>query len=877
MKTIIYFLFILISATYTAQCVSNVDLNTWSQKGPTGDGTWTVSGGGTSVYQSINGAPTFFVNPQDLINVEISGQFGVRAGVGDNDWMGFVIGFKTPLGTSDNYDFMLFDWNKEIESGKPHILCLSEVKGTYAQTKLWSKVPVAPGIVNKLQFSDVYPGWTHGTTYNFSCLYTSSRILIKINGVAVVDVSGCFEPGKFGFYNFSQGGVDYSNFSYRSVTDFSIANDSICFDNNLTQGNVDLDLFCYGNSVSNPYNVIRWEMGDGTTLMNSSTFSHSYTAPGVYNIELYTQDLAGCEDSLTKTITVLDPNISVGNDIDSCTNGTVNITAVTSSPNITSYLWNSGATINSITPNTTGTYSIEITDDAGCKAYDTMSLVIHEVPQASISYTSSCLNNQSIVTENSTISSGSITNWQWDFGDGNTFSNQNPTHSYANDGTYNIQLSVTSDNNCTNTQTISYSVYPLPINNAGADITLDCQTTTGVFTAPGSDSYSWDTPTGIINAPNVPVSYASTAGDYKLTTTSSDNCIVIDTAVLFIDTIHPIIDAGIDSIITCQNTILTLDGTGSSGNNFNYLWTTNSGSITSGNTTLSPNVSKDGIYYFTILNSSNFCSKIDSLLINIDTTHPASYAGIDSIVTCLIPEITLNGNGSSLGNFSYNWTSPTGTISSNSASLYPSITSGGTYYLAVTNNYNLCSSVSSVFINEDLSANVDILSSSILVDTISAEPPLSIDFSWVGDYGSINWDLGDNNFGTDSSFTHSYNLRGTYDVIITLLDENGCVAYDSLLVIVKPRDIIFPNVFTPNNDGENDIFSFRGEKIKEFTCSIFNRWGQEVYNWNTPVGGWDGRTIAGKESPTGEYFYILKAVDQYGKTIEKKGIIMLMR
>ena len=872
------FLFVIFKTSITyAQCVSNVNLNTWSKKGPTSAGNWAVSGGGTSVYQSINGSPTFFVNPQDLINVEITGQFGVRAGAGDNDMIGFVIAYKEPSGTNSQYDFLLFDWNKEIESNKPYTVALTEVKGTTSQCNLWTKTATAPGIVNTLQSSTTYPGWVHGTTYNFTCLYTSSRIVIKIGNTTVVDINGCFEPGKFGFYNYSQGKVDYSNFSYRSVTDFSIANDSICFNVPLAQADANFDLFCYGNTVTSPYNIIRWDMGDGTILNNTSTFTHTYSSPGVYNIKLFTEDLAGCRDSLEKTITVLNPNVTLPNDFDTCSNTAINLNATTTSPNIVSYNWNTNQTTPSISINTNGEYSIIATDDAGCKAYDTVNVVFYKVPNASFNHTNSCLNNQTVITDNSTIASGSITNWQWDFGDGNTYTTQNPNHIYNNDGTYTVQLTVTSDHNCTNSTSANHTIYALPINNAGSDITLNCQTVADTFYSPGVDSYQWNTPDGIINANDVPVSLNNTAGAYVLTATTINNCSLTDTAYLFIDTIVPILDAGQDSTLTCSQPEINLYATGDNGSNFSHLWVTPNGNIVLGNNTLTPTINKDGIYYITTQNITNFCSTTDSIQIFIDTVRPISQAGEDSIVTCLIPTIELNGTGSSVGNYSYLWTSSLGNPINNPTTLTPSINLGGYYYLTVTNNYSLCSSTDSVFIDEDITAFVDILSSSISVDTISGVPPLAVDYSWIGDNGTVNWAFGDNNFSTDSSLTHTFNLRGEYTTIIQLTDENGCIAYDSVTVIVIPREIIFPNVFTPNNDGINDVFSFRGENIKTFECSIYNRWGQIIYKWDTPVGGWDGRAISGKEIPSGQYYYVLKAVDFSDKKIEQKGTIMLMR
>ncbi len=965
---IITFLLIFVTILFKAQCVTNVNLNTWSKRGPSSAGNWAVSSGGTSVSQSINGAPTFFVNPQDLINVEITGRFGVSAGAGDDDFIGFVVGYKEPSGTGSNYDFILFDWKKNINQNSPARTMLYDVNGNSTNTNFWAHTATAPGVFNLLQNSSTYPGWVHGVTYNFTCLYTSSRIVVKIENDTVADVSGCFEPGKFGFYNLSQGSVNYSNFSYRSVSDFSIINDSICIGNSIAQNEVDLDVFCYDNSVSNPYNTIRWEMGDGTVFNDSTEFSYSYTAAGNYNIELYTEDLGGCIDSITKTITVFDPNVSAGQDITICTNGTVPISATPTAVAPLSYSWSSGETTNAIAPSTSGQYIVEITDAAGCTNTDTMNLTIHEVPQASPSAVAVCLNEQTSMIDNSTIGTGSITGWQWDFGDGNNSSSQNPTHTYANDGTYTVQLTVTSDQNCTNAQSISYTVNELPVSNAGLDSLLNCSRTSIILDGSSSDnganySHQWSTSNGnILSGGTTLTPTVDLTGTYVITTTNTvTNCVTSDSLIITIDSIAPVSNAGLDTVITCIPNV-NLDGTASSsGSNYGYLWSTVNGAINTGSTTIAPNVTAVGRYYLlvtdnnngctaidsvnvgidtlapnanagidtlltcsypminlmgensstgnqytyswatsdgnivsggtsqtpsvdaigtyfiTVLNTINNCSSIDSVTIGIDTIVPTSSAGVDSIVTCLIPEIVLNGNLSSSGNYSYMWTTVDGQIINNATTTTPTIGLGGYYYLTVTNNYNGCTAIDSVFISEDLTANVSILSSNSPVDTIIGEPVLPVNFSWVGDPGTVEWTLGDNNYSTDSAFTHNYTLRGNYTAYIKLTDNEGCIAYDTVYVQIGARDIIFPNVFTPNGDGINDIFSFRGEKIKTFECFIYNRWGQIIYQWDAPVGGWDGRSISGKKHPNGTYYYTLKAIDNDDSEIEKQGSFMLMR
>ncbi|MBI3501888.1 MAG: gliding motility-associated C-terminal domain-containing protein [Bacteroidetes bacterium] len=87
--------------------------------------------------------------------------------------------------------------------------------------------------------------------------------------------------------------------------------------------------------------------------------------------------------------------------------------------------------------------------------------------------------------------------------------------------------------------------------------------------------------------------------------------------------------------------------------------------------------------------------------------------------------------------------------------------------------------------------------------------------------------------------------------------------------------IYVPNAFSPNDDGENDIFSVWGD-LDELHCEIYNRWGEKVAELNKPKEGWDGR-VNGQLCNTGVYFYYLNAKDKNGKEITKKGNVTLMK
>ena len=89
--------------------------------------------------------------------------------------------------------------------------------------------------------------------------------------------------------------------------------------------------------------------------------------------------------------------------------------------------------------------------------------------------------------------------------------------------------------------------------------------------------------------------------------------------------------------------------------------------------------------------------------------------------------------------------------------------------------------------------------------------------------------------------------------------------------------MLIPNVFTPNNDGSNDLFKIEGNNLSNVEAQIFNRWGVLIYSWNGIDGFWDGRTSAGKESIEGTYFYILNILDMNSVETIKKGSVILIK
>lgn len=115
---------------------------------------------------------------------------------------------------------------------------------------------------------------------------------------------------------------------------------------------------------------------------------------------------------------------------------------------------------------------------------------------------------------------------------------------------------------------------------------------------------------------------------------------------------------------------------------------------------------------------------------------------------------------------------------------------------------------------------------------------------------------------SDNSFSYYY----LDDVSVT---EQSCAIDTAYLEI--------PNVFTPNNDGVNDVFTIKSHGMSELTCTIVNRWGQKTIDYNALQWNWDAHTTAGLPVPDGVYYYVVNGIDEDGEPILRRGSIQVLR
>ncbi|RMG76791.1 MAG: PKD domain-containing protein, partial [Bacteroidetes bacterium] len=276
---------------------------------------------------------------------------------------------------------------------------------------------------------------------------------------------------------------------------------------------------------------ISWDFGNGQSNVGSSTVSPTYTAPGTYTVTLQLSNSAGDSDTETLTITIFEKPVAnfSATDTSGCVPLSVDFTDLSTSNggNIVSWQWtfNDGTTTSPTIPNPSHTFSIEgtfpvvllVVDDNGCADDTTITFSTSNPAVAAFSAnpTFGCEPPLSVTFTDNSSSSYPLT-YNWDFGDGNSSTDQNPVNTYSNYGTYTVNLTVTQSTGCQTTVSMPNLISIAPV---VADFTMNddsiCAGTSAIFNASSTqigNQYSWDFGTGV--GFTTPSSSAGTSFNY---------------------------------------------------------------------------------------------------------------------------------------------------------------------------------------------------------------------------------------------------------------------------------------------------------------------------------------------------------------------------
>jgi gliding motility-associated-like protein len=281
-------------------------------------------------------------------------------------------------------------------------------------------------------------------------------------------------------------------------------------------------------------------------------------------------------------------------------------------------------------------------------------------------------------------------------------------------------------------------------------------------------------------------------------------------------------------------------------------------------------------YIVTIKNDSG-CIKTEH--VKIWVTQP-----IDSITTT--PTICGSATGSITAHFNtnanYNFTlydNNFNLLSSNNSGMFNQLAEG-TYI--VENFLNNCAFYDTVAVG--YTNNVQ---AAFIRNPTQGKAPLTVTLTDISNNANqFIWLLPNDTFYTQH-LTYTFTNGGSYPVCLVAYNNQPYCADTTCFTFVVEGNIglIIPNVFTPNNDGHNDVFSIQiidAELISTIEVIIYNRWGEKMYeyinNESTPeLLLWDGVTSSGNKASEGTYFYVVTYATKAGETVTEKGTVSLLR
>ena len=615
--------------------------------------------------------------------------------------------------------------------------------------------------------------------------------------------------------------------------------------------------------------------GASTTLNATGGVNYLWTPAATLDNAAIANPVATPSSATTYTVTGTDANGCSSTDVVTINVSGITVTASASSLTIcngssttlsgvgaTAYTWSPSASLSSATiaspiatPTATTTYTVIGTAGTGCNDTAFVTVTVNPLPTISAGApVSICAGTSTGLTATGGIGyvwspAGSLT--------GSTTAT--PTSSATTTTTYTVVG--TDVNGCTSTNTVTVTVNPLPVASAGSATSI-CVGSSTTLTASGGGTYSWS-PSGSLSSSTsaTPVATPATTTTYTVIVTNGSGCTATSTVVVTVNTIPTATVSSGVTICNGASTVLTAGGGGT------YLWTPSTGlsSTTSATPTATPSTTTT--YVVTV--SNGFCTNTASVTVTVNnvlsmataTTTNATCGNLDGTLTAG----AVTGGGTP---FTYSINGGPQQASTTFTGL-----AAGSYTLTVTDVAG-CTSTQTVVVGSVLGVNA-----SFSASPTSGSSPLTVNIT-NGSTGATDfiWDF-DN--GTGSILTNPstvYNANGSYT--ITLISYNGSFACaDTATLTIEVFDqaaMVVPNVFTPNGDLTNDLFFAQTVGIKELTGTIYNRWGNKIYEWSgAPSLGWDGKHN-GKEAEDGTYYYVIKAIGYDEKEYDATGFVQLL-
>lgn len=469
---------------------------------------------------------------------------------------------------------------------------------------------------------------------------------------------------------------------------------------------------------------------------NQTTPSLQVTQSGTYTLR--STDVNGCSASEQVNVTLnahVQPNL--GDDTTVCGNYSLNAGYPGSH-----YLWNTGEISQSIEISSSGTYSLEVTDQNNCTGYDSIQIILHPAASVSLGNDIEQCNNTGPVI----LTATNAQNYLWNTGDTTSFISVDQSGTYWTKGSEN--------NGCSDYDTIQVNFKVSPVVNLGNNITACSQVLLDAQNI--GCSYLWS------NGSIERLIQAENSNNYWVEVTSQANGCSAS------DTIEVIIENGLNVFLgndttVCSTANFTLDA-GNSG--ANYLWNTGSTMQTIG-------VGSSGIYF--VMVSKGSCTETDYINMGVSPAH-GTELGSDIQYICASDPVQLSANVT--GN--YIWGSSNGFISNDPTI---NITEAGKYWLTIEKNGCTASDTVNAIASPYpvkayfLASTTDSINKPVQFVDLSEPTPLI-----------YYWDFGDGFYSNEANPVHTFLQAQLFDVRLKVSNGYCSDQINKTLTLLKKNN-----------------------------------------------------------------------------------------
>ncbi|MBI4930738.1 MAG: gliding motility-associated C-terminal domain-containing protein [Bacteroidetes bacterium] len=701
--------------------------------------------------------------------------------------------------------------------------------------------------------------------------------------------------------------------------------------NPLPAANAGTDVsMCIGSSASlsaSGGNTYVWSPATNLSNVNIANPTANPTASITYTVTV--TDANGCSntDAILITVNPL-PTANAGADATICAGTSTTLSA--SGGN--NYLWTPATNLSSANisnpvanPTSNSTYTVTVTDANGCSNTDAMNIFVNPVPVANAGPNASiCFGFSTSLN----ASGGSSYSWVPSTG----LSNPNISNPVANPTSTTTYTIIVSNGNCASVSSMSVTVNPTPVATISLQTNVSCfggsngNATVTVSVGTNPITYLW-TPSSQATQTATGLSQ----GNYSVSITDANGCTTSQTVII---TQPTALTTSVSSTnVSCNggsNGTAAVSAAGGSPN-YTYFWVP-------GNYNTSSVSGLSAQPYTVLVTDANGCTMAANIVITQPsalfsnlTSQPAGCGMTNGIANSSVSggtlpytylwsngQTTANASGLAQGNYSVTITD----ANSCSMSDTVNVNQDPPPNAAISGNTNLCVGESTVLIASG--GGTYLWNTFQNTASISITPTSSNGYSVIVTSGNCTDTANVNvivnplptaNAGADvtipigsgaplnSSGGISYNWFPpgglsclncqdptaspliTTDYIVIVTDANGCTDTDTINVFVDAtcQALYLPNAFSPNGDGEDDewrIYINNLACVKDLKISIWDRWGEKVFESTNTDFKWDGsytRGLLKGEEGSAVFVYRMKAEMISGTKIDRRGNVSVVR